>query len=77
MDLLERFPGAWCDTCQKVQPVTLGVMEANDETDHDAADIVCEACKSILVTLHAPAKTAPTSSIGSTCSMTMVKFLST
>ena len=54
MDLLERFPGAWCDACQKVQSVILGVMEADDKHDHDAADIVCEECKSILVTLHAP-----------------------
>jgi hypothetical protein len=53
MDLLERFPSAWCDTCRKVQPVILGVMEADDKNDHDAADIVCEECKSILVTLHA------------------------
>ena len=54
MDLLERFPRAWCDTCQKVQSIILGVMEADDKNDHDVADIVCEECKSILVTLHAP-----------------------
>jgi hypothetical protein len=54
MDLLERFPRAWCDTCQKMQPVILGVMGADDKNDHDAADIACEECKSILVTLHAP-----------------------
>jgi hypothetical protein len=29
-------------------------MKANDKNDHDAADIICEECKSILVTLHAP-----------------------
>ena len=29
-------------------------MKANDKNDHDAADIVCEECKSIIVTLHAP-----------------------
>ena len=55
MDLLERFPRAWCDTCQKVQPVILDVMKANDKNDHDAADIICEECKSILVTLPHPA----------------------
>ena len=53
MDLLERFPRAWCDTCETVRPIVLDMMKAK-ETDHDAADIVCEECKSILVTLHAP-----------------------
>jgi hypothetical protein len=52
MDLLERFPGAWCDTCRKVQLVILDVMEANEKNDHEVADIVCDECKSILVTLH-------------------------
>jgi hypothetical protein len=59
MDLLERFPRAWCDTCQKVQPGILDVMKANDKNDHDAADIICEECKSILVTLHAPSASRP------------------
>ena len=54
MDLLERFPGAWCDTSRKVQPVILDVMEADERNDHEAADIICDECKSILVTLHAP-----------------------
>jgi hypothetical protein len=30
------------------------VMKANEKNDHDAAGIVCEECKSLLVTLHAP-----------------------
>ena len=54
MDLLERFPRAWCDTCETVRPIVLDVMKAKEKHDHDAADIVCEECKSILVTLHAP-----------------------
>ena len=54
MDLLERFSRAWCDTCEKVRPIVLDVMKANEKNDHDAAGIVCEECKSILVTLHAP-----------------------
>ena len=53
MELLERLPGAWCDTCQKVQPVILDVMEANEKNDHEVADIVCDECRSILITLHA------------------------
>lgn len=53
MDLLNQFPRAWCSTCGKVQAVILDVMKADDENDHDAADIVCDECKSVLVTLHA------------------------
>ena len=53
MDLLERFPRAWCDTCETVRPIVLDVMKAKEKQD-DAADIVCEECKSILMTLHAP-----------------------
>jgi hypothetical protein len=30
------------------------VMKANDKNDHDAADIVCAECRSIIATLHAP-----------------------
>ena len=37
MDLLERFPRAWCRTCEKVQPIILDVMKANDKNDHDTA----------------------------------------
>jgi hypothetical protein len=37
-----------------VQPVTLDVMPANEKNPHAAADIVCEECKSIIATLHAP-----------------------
>ncbi len=54
MNLLERFPRAWCPTCDKVQPVILDLMKADDKNDRDAADIICDECKSILVTLHSP-----------------------
>ena len=54
MDTLERFPRAWCDTCGKVRPVTLDVMPADEKNPHEAADIVCDECKSIITTLHAP-----------------------
>jgi hypothetical protein len=30
------------------------VIKANDKNDHDAADIICADCKSIIATLHAP-----------------------
>ena len=36
MDLLERFPRAWCDTCETVRPIVLDVMKAKEKHDHDA-----------------------------------------
>ena len=33
------------------------VMKANDKNDHDAADIICDECKSIIATLHGPSST--------------------
>jgi hypothetical protein len=54
MDTLERFPRVWCPTCSKTQPMIFDVSKANKKTDHDAADIVCNHCKSIIATLHAP-----------------------
>jgi ribosomal protein S27E len=53
-DLKGRFPRVWCPTCNKTQPMIFDVMEANDKNEHDAADIVCGQCKSIIATLHAP-----------------------
>jgi Phage terminase large subunit gpA, ATPase domain len=52
-DRLERFSYVWCDTCEKIQPMTFDMMPADDQNDHDAADIVCNECKSIIATLHA------------------------
>jgi hypothetical protein len=52
MDVLARFPRVWCPTCNKTQPMIFDVMKANDKNDHDAADIVCDECKSIVATLH-------------------------
>ena len=54
MDVLARFPRVWCPTCNKTQPMIFDVMKANDKNDHDAADIVCDECKSIIATLHGP-----------------------
>jgi hypothetical protein len=54
MDVLARFPRVWCPTCNKTQPMIFDVMKANDKNDHDAADIVCDECKSIVATLHGP-----------------------
>jgi hypothetical protein len=54
MDVLARFPRVWCPACNKTQPMIFDVMKANDKNDHDAADIVCYECKSIVATLHGP-----------------------
>src|ERR1700739_1694109 len=54
MDVLARFPRVWCPTCNKTQPMIFEVMKTNDKNDHDAADIVCDECKSIIATLHGP-----------------------
>ena|SRR5215831_3384854 len=54
MDRLDHFPRVWCRTCNKVQPLIFDVLKANDKNEHDAADIVCAECKSIIATLHAP-----------------------
>jgi hypothetical protein len=53
-DLKERFPRVYCPTCEKTQPMIFDVMEANEKNDHDVADILCDECKSIIATLHAP-----------------------
>jgi ribosomal protein S27E len=49
MDVLARFPGVWCPTCNKTQPMIFEVIEVND-----AADIVCNECKSVIATLQGP-----------------------
>src|SRR5215471_11414607 len=54
MDVLARFPRVWCPTCNKTQPMIFDVIKANDKNDHDAADILCDECKSIIATLHGP-----------------------
>jgi hypothetical protein len=54
MDVLARFPRVWCPSCNKTQPMIFDVMRANDKNDHDAADIICQECKSIIATLHGP-----------------------
>jgi hypothetical protein len=54
MDVLKQFPRVWCPTCNKTQPMIFAVIKAKDKNEHDAADIVCGECKSIIATLHAP-----------------------
>jgi len=54
MDTLQRFSLVWCPTCEKTQKIIFDVLPAGRENDHDAADIVCDHCKSIIATLHAP-----------------------
>ena len=52
-DALGRFSLVWCDACGKAQPMIFDVMQANNKSDQDAADIICSECKSIIATLHA------------------------
>jgi len=54
MDVLARCSRVWCPSCNKTRPMIFDVMKANDKNDHDAADIICEECKSIIATLHGP-----------------------
>src|SRR5438105_1199957 len=66
MDLLERFPLAWCRACQRVQPtITFEVFEADDKTDYDAVDLICGECQSIIATLHAPRESPLSATRGS------------
>jgi hypothetical protein len=37
-----------------VQPIGLEVSKADEKNDHNAADIICAKCESIIATLHAP-----------------------
>src|SRR6266446_6925415 len=37
----------------------ISVVKANDKNNHDAADIICEECKSIIATLHEAALMPP------------------
>jgi hypothetical protein len=46
MDTLQRFPLVWCPTCGKKQKMIFDVLPAGGKNDHDAADIVCDHCKS-------------------------------
>jgi hypothetical protein len=50
MDTLERFPLVWPPTCEKTQKMIFAEMRANDKNDHDAADILCDVCKSVVAT---------------------------
>jgi uncharacterized protein YlaI len=52
VDTLKRFPLVWCPTCEKTQTMFFDVLKASD--NHGVAVIVCEECKSIIATLHAP-----------------------
>jgi len=54
MDTLQRFPLVWCPICEKTQKMIFDVLRAGRKNDHEAADIICEHCKSIVATLHAP-----------------------
>jgi hypothetical protein len=54
MDTLERFPLIYRPTCDKTQRMIFDVLPANAKNPREAADIVCDECKSIVATLHSP-----------------------
>jgi len=39
---------------RKLLPTVVEVLKADDKNDHGAADIICDECISVLVSLHAP-----------------------
>jgi ribosomal protein S27E len=55
MDIVEQFTFVYCNSCKKVQMI-FEVMKSNNISDHDAADIICDECKSVIATLHARTK---------------------
>ena len=38
---------------RKLLPIVVEVLKADDKNDHGAADIICDECISVLVSLHA------------------------
>ena len=53
IELKRRLPMVWCPNCGTVQPMDFALMPPDDRNDHDAADILCGACKFVIATLHA------------------------
>ena len=52
-ELVKAFPKVSCPNCGALQPMEIAVMKADRRNDHDAADILCGACKFVVATLHA------------------------
>ena len=48
LNKLAWFFQVWCPRLQQDAADDIDVMKANDKNDHDAADLVCEECKSII-----------------------------
>jgi hypothetical protein len=51
-DTLTKYPRAWCPNCKAIQPAKLIPM-SDTNNDHDAADLICTVCYTIIATLHA------------------------
>jgi hypothetical protein len=50
--LSARYPLIWCALCKKNQPLLLIEMEADDNNDHAAMDLMCSNCRLVIATLH-------------------------
>ena len=43
----------WCPNCDKLQPMVLAPMKADERNPDDAADMPCGECHFIIATLYA------------------------
>lgn len=49
---------AWCDICDRIQPVTIEPLTTPDTTHlYLGGDVVCDGCSCIIVTLYRKAGT--------------------
>jgi hypothetical protein len=47
-----RYPLIYCALCKKQQPLLLMEMEADNNNDHAAVDLMCSECRLVIATLH-------------------------
>ena len=57
IELKRRLPQVWCPNCGTVQPMDFALMPPDDRNDHDAADILCGACKFVIAMFAEPPET--------------------
>lgn len=50
---ISKYPKIWCSNCRATRPLICHELERGGRNDHDAVDLVCDACKLIIATLHA------------------------
>ena len=54
--MMPAVESIWCDSCDNVQPLVKDFMPADAQNDHDATDLVCGECHTVIATLHHPTK---------------------